>query len=164
VRVTATDPLVKVCEELGYPIFNEIGQTDENCTTKVIEFPVKCKAKRTKYDVSAIEQLEDYKMFMENYVEHNASITVTVKENEWEDVEQWVWDNWDTIVGVTFLSLDNHIYPLAPYEEISEEEYNRRKAVMKPFDASLLMKYEVEEAEVEDLVDDTCTSGACPVR
>lgn len=140
VRINSSDPLVKVCEELGYPIYPEVGQDMETCTTKVIEFPCKAPKGRTKYDVSAIEQLEAYKMFMENYVEHNCSITVHVRDHEWEEVEQWVWDNWDTIVAVTFLPLDDSFYQLMPYEAITEEEYNRRIKEMKPFMPSLLKK------------------------
>jgi len=82
VRINASDPLIKVCEELGYPIFPEVGQDIETCTTKIIEFPVKAPDGITKYDVSAIEQLENYKMFMEDYVEHNCSITVHVRNDE----------------------------------------------------------------------------------
>ena len=101
-RVNATDPMVKVCEDLGWTINNEVGQTNENCTTKVIDFPCKAPDGKTKYDVSAIEQLEIYKMFMDNYVDHNASNTITVRENEWDDVCDWVYNNWDSFVGVSF--------------------------------------------------------------
>ena len=69
VRITATDPLCRVCEDLGYPVLPEVGQDPENPTTKVLEFPVKAPAGRVKGDVSAIEQLENYKMFMEHYVD-----------------------------------------------------------------------------------------------
>ena len=41
VRISAADPLCKVCEELGYPVFPEVGQDPETCKTKVVEFPVK---------------------------------------------------------------------------------------------------------------------------
>ena len=65
-----------------------MGQDPQDPTTKVVEFPVKAPAGRVKADVSAIEQLENYKMFMEHYVDHNCSITVHVRDNEWDDVEQ----------------------------------------------------------------------------
>ena len=94
VRITATDPLCRTCEELGYPVLPEVGQDPKDPTTKVLEFPVKAHAGRVKGNVTAIEQLENYKMLMEHYVDHNCSITVHVRENEWEDVEQWVWDHW----------------------------------------------------------------------
>lgn len=163
VRVNSSDPLVKVCEELGYPIFPEVGQELETCKTKVVEFPVKAPNGRTKYDVSAIEQLEIYKMFMENYVDHNASNTISVRPDEWDNVVEWVYENWNSIIGVTFISLDDSFYQLLPYEACDETEYNRRKSEMKEFNADLLLKYENVKL-TDDLIDDDCGSGACSVR
>lgn len=163
VRISADDPLVKVCEELGYPVFPEVGQDAETCSTKVVEFPVKAPEGTTKYEVSAIDQLENYKMFMENYVDHNCSITVHVREHEWEAVEEWVWKYWDETVALSFLSLDDNFYELLPYEAIDEVEFIRRKEEMQSFRPSLISKYEKEETEF-DIGTDGCESGACPVR
>lgn len=163
VRISSSDPLLKVCEELGYPVFPEVGQDPANPSTKVVEFPIKAPQGKTKYDVSAIEQLENYKLFMENYVDHNCSITVSVRDHEWEEAEQWVWDHWDDIVAVSFLPLDDSFYELLPYESIDEAEYERRKKAMKPFVPSLISKYEHEEKEYE-LPSDACENGVCPVR
>lgn len=163
VRINADDPLVKVCEELEYPIFPEVGQDIATCSTKVIEFPIKAPEGLTKYDVSAIEQLENYTLFMENYVDHNCSITIHVRDHEWEAVEEWVWDHWDDVVALSFLSLDDSFYQLLPYEAITEEEYKRRRSEMKPFLTNLLGKYEKHETEL-DIGTEGCDSGACPVR
>jgi len=157
IRINSDDPLVKVCEELSYPVF------DDGINTKVIEFPVKSPKGKTKYDVSAIEQLGIYKMFQECYVQHNTSITIHVRENEWDEVEQWLWDNWDDVIGVSFLSLSDSFYHLMPYETITEEEYNKRVKEMNPFIPSLLSKYEKEEVEL-DIGNDGCSSGLCPIR
>ncbi|MDR0875849.1 MAG: ribonucleoside-triphosphate reductase, adenosylcobalamin-dependent [Clostridiales Family XIII bacterium] len=163
VRISADDPLARVCEELGYPVFPEVGQTRENATTKVIEFPVQAPDGLTKGDVSAIEQLEIYKLFMDNYIDHNCSITVHVRDDEWGLVEDWVWEHWDEIVALSFLPYDDSFYDLLPYEEISAEEFARRTAEMKPFIPSLLSKYEKQEQEY-DIGDDGCESGVCPIR
>ncbi|MDM5190773.1 ribonucleoside-triphosphate reductase, adenosylcobalamin-dependent [Bacillus sp. DX4.1] len=163
VRISAFDPLAKVVQELNYPVFPENGQTWDNASTLVVEFPVHSPAKVTKHDVSAIEQLETYKMFQEEYVEHNTSITVTVREEEWDEVEEWVWNNWDSFVAVSFLSLYDSVYPLMPYEKISKGEYEERKENMKPFDASLLTKYELKEVDL-DIGEEGCENGVCPIR
>lgn len=163
VRISSSDPLLKVCEELKYPVFPEVGQEMETAATKVVEFPVKAPDGRTKYDITAIEQLENYIMFMENYVDHNCSITVHVREDEWEDVEEFVWNNWNKIVAVSFIPLNDAFYELMPYESISEEEYKKRKLEMKPFIPSLISKYETKEEEYE-LENDGCENGICPVR
>ena len=163
IRINSNDPLVKVCEELKYPIFPEVGQSIDNCSTKVIEFPCKAPKGKTKGDVSAIEQLEVYKMFMNNYVDHNVSITVHVRDNEWDDVEEWIWNNWDNIVAVSLLSYSDSFYKLMPYEEITEEEYNNRVNNMNAFVPSLLQKYEIGE-DLFDVGNDGCESGVCPVR
>lgn len=163
VRINADDPLIKVCEELEYPVFPEVGQDWETCSTKVVEFPIKAPEGRTKYDVSAIEQLENYKLFMENYVDHNASITVHVRNHEWDDVEEWVWQHWDEVMAVSFLSLDDSFYELLPYEAIDEAEYLKRLEGMKTFRPSLISKYEKEEI-LFDIGNEGCDTGGCPVR
>lgn len=163
VRITAHDPLAKVVMSLGYPCFPENGETWDNLNTIVVEFPIKSPVKKTKHEVTAIEQLETYKMFQDYYTQHNTSITVTVREHEWVAVENWIWKNWDKYVAVSFLSLDDNVYQQAPYEAISEEEYNRRIADMKPFDVKLLHKMELSKYE-SDAGDSECAGGACPIR
>ena len=163
VRISASDPLCKVCEDLEYPVFPEVGQDPENPVTKVVEFPVKAPAGTVKADVSAIQQLENYLMFMQHYVDHNCSITVHVRDNEWDEVEDWVWEHWDEIVALSFLSYDDSFYELMPYEAIDEAEYERRRAAMKPFNPSLLSRYEHGETELE-IGDSECANGVCPVR
>ena len=162
IRINSSDPLVKVCEELNYPIYPEVGQDSLTCKTKVIEFPVEAPNGRTKFDVSAIEQLENYKRTMEFYTDHNTSITISVKDDEWETVEEWIWNNWDDVLGISFLPLTDSMYQLMPYEAITKEEYDKRMSEMTPFNPELLNKYEfVEDAELSD---DECTNGACGVR
>lgn len=163
VRINAADPLCRVCEDLGYPVLPEVGQDPDDPVTKVVEFPVKAPEGCVKADVSAIQQLENYKMFMEHYVDHNCSITVHVRDHEWDQVEQWVWDNWDDVVALSFLSYDDSFYELLPYEAITKEEYESRKAAMRPFNPSLLAKYEHEEMEL-DIGASDCANGVCPVR
>ena len=163
IRISSDDPLTKVCEELGYPVFPEVGQNEENCTTKVVEFPVKAPPGRIKGDVPALEQLEIYRMFMNNYVDHNCSITIHVRDDEWDEVEEWVWENWDDTVALSFLSFEDNFYDLLPYEEITEEEYNKRASEMKAFIPSLISKYEKEEIEY-DIGEEGCETGVCPIR
>lgn len=163
IRISSDDPLTKVCEELGYPVFPEVGQDPETCVTKVVEFPVKAPGQRFKADVNAIEQLETYKMFMTHYVEHNCSITIHVRDHEWDAVEQWVWDNWEETVALSFLSFEDNFYELLPFEEISEEEFNTRVTAMSPFVPSLISKYEKEETEY-DIGNEGCEGGVCPIR
>ena len=162
VRISADDPLSKVAMQLGWPVLPENGQEWANATTYVIEFPVKAPGGLTKKDVSAIEQLEIYKMFMTNYVDHNCSITVHVKDDEWDLVEEWVWNNWDDTVALSFLSFDDSFYELLPYEEITKEEYEKRLSAMAPFIPSLISKFESSYKEYD--LDTDCAAGICPVR
>jgi len=163
VRISSSDPLLKVCEELGYDIKPENGQTEENCRTKVISFPCKAPKGKTKNDVNAIEQLENYRSFQKEYTDHNTSITVHVKNDEWEEVEEWLWANWDEVVAVSFVSLDDSFYSQMPYEEITKKEYEKKTKDMIHFIPSLISKYEKEEAEI-DVGDESCANGACPIR
>jgi adenosylcobalamin-dependent ribonucleoside-triphosphate reductase len=163
IRIATSDPLYKMIAKQGsYPIFNEIGQSDEDCTIKVIEFPIKAPDGRTKYEVGAIEQLELYKLSMINWSDHNTSITVHVREHEWEQVTNWVYENFDYVVGITFLPLMEETYPLLPYESTTKEDYEERIKRVKPIDYELLA--ELEEDEEQDIIDQECATGVCPIR
>lgn len=162
VRISATDPLLKVVRELEYPVFPEVGQDESTANTFVVEFPCKAPNGRTKYDVSAREQIEEYLSMMKYYVDHNASNTIHVRDDEWEEVESLIWEKWDDIVSMSFLSLDDSFYQLMPYEAIDEEDYEQRVAAMKEFDPSLISKYEQVEEEYELEAD--CEGGVCPIR
>ncbi|HDK27259.1 MAG TPA: hypothetical protein ENG48_09290 [Candidatus Atribacteria bacterium] len=161
VRISASDPLLKQVRQANWRVVPEVGQTEENANTFVVEFPVKSPTKTTAGSISAIQQLENYKKFMTHYVDHNASVTISVKDNEWDEVTDWIWNNWDSIVGITLLADNGGVYPLMPYEEISEEEYNLRVAEMKP----LNLNKTIFSLFTDDFVDDAeCSTGVCPVR
>lgn len=163
IRIAATDPLYKMMESQGcYPIYNENGQTDENSTIKVIEFPIKAPEGRTKYEVGAIEQLELYKLSMKYWSDHNTSITVHVREHEWEEVVHWVYENFDYVVGITFLPLMEETYPLLPYECTTKEDYEERMKQIKPIDYELLARF--DDDDEHDIIDTECATGACPIR
>lgn len=173
IRINAHDPLCKVVESLGWSVKNEVGQGivihDDNgapvitpVTTKVIEFPVYSPVNRTKYDVPANEQIGTYFDFQQNYTEHNSSNTITVKDGEWPEVERLIYEKWDDMVAVSFLKLDGHVYDLAPYEAITEDEYKRRVSEMQRFDPALLQRF--ESGDDFDIGNDGCESGACPIR
>lgn len=171
IRINSNDPLVDVAKELEWNINPEVGTVGEtfeekmnNARTYVIDFPIASGATRTKDDITVEEQFDTYFKFQKYYTEHNSSNTITVKPDEWGKAEQIVWDNWDDFVGVSFLSYDGGTYQLAPYEAISKEEYEISKAKMKPFDATLLRKYEKSETETDLENMESCSSGVCPIR
>lgn len=169
-RISSIDPLVQVIKELGWPISPEVGtpgqnheERMDNARTLVIDFPVKATVKDTKNNVSLEDQMNTYFQFQENYTDHNTSITMTVKEDEWDLAKDLAWKNWDKWMGASFLAHDGGTYELAPYEEITEDEYNNISASFKEFDPALLYKYEQVEVETE-IIDEACESGVCPIR
>lgn len=161
IRINAHDPLVNVIKQLNWRINPEVGSTWENANTLVIDFPIKSSATKTQQDLTIEEQLDTYFQFQKYYTEHNSSNTIYVKDDEWEKAEQIVWDNWDKIIGITFLPHDGETYELAPYEEITEEKYHELKKQIFPFNPKFLK--ETEDNFVIDTMDD-CSTGACPIR
>lgn len=161
VRISANDPLLKLAQDQGVPVLPEVGYSTSNASTMVLEFP--CKAPdeaMVNKDVTALEMLEEWRRLKVNFTEHNPSVTIYVGDEEWIAVANFVYKNWDIVGGLSFLPRDNHVYQLAPYEEITKEEYERRMKLLKHIDFSKLVLYEKEDQTVgaKELA---CVGGVC---
>jgi ribonucleoside-triphosphate reductase (thioredoxin) len=165
-RISSTDPLFKMLKDQGYKYKPENGQEnleEKDITTYVLDFPIKApKGSVTRDKMTAIDQLEHYKKIQTNWCEHNASMTIYTKESEWFEVGNWVYKNWDIINGVSFLPYDGGKYKLAPYEEITKEQYEKLVDNQIKIDYTQLSKYELED-NTEGAKSYNCTGDRCEI-
>jgi ribonucleoside-diphosphate reductase alpha chain len=164
VRVQAKSPLAKIMREQGVPMVPDSGQTWENATTLVAEFPMKSPdGAITKDDLSALEQCEFWLMSKQNWTEHNPSVTITYHKEEFDELLKWILAHKEWIGGMSFLPALDAQYALMPNETISQEEYEKRAAAFQNIDFSLLWEYEKEDMTTasQELA---CVSGACSIE
>lgn len=164
VRISSTDSLFKMLKDQGVPFNPEVGQTAENATTYVLDFPVKAPQGTStfKNDLTAIEQLEYWKMVKVNFTEHNPSVTISVGDNEWIEVANWVYKNWDIVGGLSFLPREDHVYKLAPYETIDEKTYKELSKKFEHIDYSKIISYE-KQNETDLKKELACVAGVCEI-
>ena len=164
IRIASTDSLFKLLKDQGIPCYPEVGQNEKTATTFVLEFPVKApKNAVTTNDLTAIDQLEHWKNVKVNYTEHNPSITISVGENEWIEVANWVYENWEIVGGLSFLPRFDHVYQLAPYEAIDKKKYEELLQRTKNIDFSKLMIYETKD-ETDVKKELACAGGTCELE
>lgn len=163
IRIAATDSLFKMMKDQGVQYHPEVGQSAESAVTYVLEFPVKAPEKSIfKNDQTALEQLEYWKMVKENFTEHNPSVTVSVGDEEWIAVANWLYENWEIIGGLSFLPRSNHVYRLAPYEEIAKEQYEEMVKKFPDIDFSKIVAYERED-QTQGSKELACVAGVCEI-
>ncbi|MFA5751248.1 MAG: ATP cone domain-containing protein [Candidatus Paceibacterota bacterium] len=163
VRIATNDPLFTLMKDQGVPSKPEVGYSTANSTVAVLEFPIKApEGAVTKDQVSAIDLLNEWKRLKINYIEHNPSVTIYVGSDEWIKVANFVYENWDIVGGLSFLPRSEHVYQLAPYEEISKEEYEKRVKEIKHIDFSKLMYYEQDDNTI-GAKEFACVSGVCSI-
>ena len=113
---------------------------------------------------SAVDQLDRYKMLMDNYVEQNQSITISYDPSEVPAIVAWLHANWDHYVGVSFLlrtdptkTAEDLGYPYLPQQPISKAEYDAYVATLLP------VNFDADTGD-EMLQIDDCSTGVCPTR
>ena len=117
----------------------------------------------TRSDMSAIEFLKLWASYKTHWTDHNPSVTVSVKADEWREVGDWVYQNWDIVGGLSFLPFDEHTYVQAPYETVSEDIYRLVKGMMpNDIDWKLLETIEKED-RTEGQQQLACTAGVCEI-
>ncbi|MBI3638303.1 ribonucleoside-triphosphate reductase [Candidatus Wolfebacteria bacterium] len=166
IRIAASDALFQMLKEQKISYHPEVGQSVESASTYVLEFPVKAPDVAVfRNDLTAVDQLDHWKRVKENYTEHNPSVTISIGGDEWIKVANWVYENWNIIGGLAFLPREekDHVYALAPYEEISEEKYNALVATFPEIDFSQIMVYEKED-ETQGSKELACVAAVCEIN
>ena len=160
VRSDAKDPLAQFMSTAGFPV----EQDTMSPASLVYSFPVKSpKTSTTVKQVGAMQQLALWKTYQNSWCEHKPSITVYYTDDEFLQVAQWIWDNFDICSGISLLPVSDHVYQQAPYEDISAEKYKELVAEMpKDVDWSDLEQYEMEDNTTgsQELA---CVGGACEI-
>jgi ribonucleoside-diphosphate reductase alpha chain len=138
--------------------------------TAVIGVPQKAPEGSILRTESPLQLLERVKWFSQNWIKpghrngmnsHNISATVSIRENEWPAVGQWLWTNRDSYNGVSVLPFSDHTYIQSPFEDITEEKYHQLMETLKDVNLSKIV-------ELDDNTDLTgelaCAGGACEIK
>ena len=155
VRQAKSDPLSQALIDAGVP--HETDVTNES--TWVFTFPQASPEGSVCVNaVSAITQLEHWKVLDKAYCEHKPSVSIYVREDEWMSVGAWVYENFDAISGVSFFPVDEHSYRQAPYQAITKEEYEE---LMADFPTEIDWNVNEEIDSTTSSQELACAGGAC---
>lgn len=127
VRADKKDPLTRLMIDAGIPCEDDVM----NNSAVVFGFPIAApEGALTRTDLGAIRHLDLWLAYQRHFTEHKPSVTITIKEDEWLDTAAWVWKNFDELSGVAFLPYSDHVYKQAPYEDLTQAEYDEMVSIM----------------------------------
>ena len=172
VRFGIHDPLVPILRDAGYRVFNDPYSADAVLVTFPVEY------ENVQFDTvtvsdgrvievnqeTAVEQLNRYKLLMENYVDHNCSVTISYDLDEVPAIIDWLLENWETYVGVSFIYRNDPTktaadlgYPYLPQEVVTKDQFEAYRNSLLPVDLEAANSF-------DELQEDGCATGACPIR
>ena len=157
VRGDKKDPLTQFLIGQGVPAEDCVYKPTQ---TTVFSFPQRAPDGLVRDDVTPIAHLELWLTYQRHWCEHKPSVTISVSEKDWPSVGAWTWDHFDEISGVSYLPYDGGTYRQAPYEECTEEEYNKLKASIPVVDWSAL-KENTDNVEGAQML--ACSAGVCEI-
>jgi ribonucleoside-triphosphate reductase len=176
VRFSKHDPYVEKLIAANYRVFQDPSSPD----AVLVTFPVAYE--KVQFDVvdgkevnlePATAQLDRYKLMMDHYVDHNCSVTISYSPEEAGAAVDWLHENWDNYVGVSFLYRTDPTktakdlgYLYLPQEVVDEETYRAYAGTLKPLDGGCLtcQQAQTDEQEYEIDTGSECATGACPIR
>jgi ribonucleoside-diphosphate reductase alpha chain len=157
VRGDKKDPLTQFLVGQGVPAEDCVYKPTQ---TTVFSFPQRAPDGLTREDVTPIGHLELWLTYQRHWCEHKPSVTISVAEKDWPAVGAWTWEHFGEISGVSYLPYDGGTYRQAPYEECTEEEYNKLKASIPVVDWSQL-KENTDNVEGAQML--ACSAGVCEI-
>ncbi len=155
VRADARDPLCAVLEAAGVPVEDDVMSP----STRVFSFPIASpEGAVTASDMGAMEQLELWEIYQDEWCEHKPSMTCYYRDSEFLEVGQWLYNKFDKVSGISFLPYSDHTYQTAPYEPVDKKTYNQ---LAKDFPKEI--SWDIEEASdmTEGSQQLACTGNNC---
>ncbi len=157
VRADINDPLCGVLNDAG--IASEVD--NRSPSTLVFSFPQKApRGAVMSASQTGMEQLELWDVYQKHWCEHKPSVTVYYRDSEFLDIGSWMYNNFDTCSGVSFLPFSEHSYEQAPYEEITRDQYEKlAKEMPKGIEWDITEQSDTTEG-AQTLA---CVGGACEI-
>ncbi len=162
VRGDKKDPLTKMMKDAGFPVEDDVMNPSH---TSIFSFPIKVNGTSIfRADMSAIRQLELWKVYQDHWCEHKPSVTISVRESEWMEVGAWVYNNFDYMSGVSFLPFSEHTYKQSPYQDCNKKEYEGLlKKMPKNVEWEKLSEYEKTDMTISSQ-ELACVGGFCEIQ
>ncbi len=159
VRADKKDPLAQLMVDLGFPAEPDVM----NSENLVFSFPIKApESSRFVKDVGALEQLRLWTAYQRYWCDHKPSATIYYTDDEFLAVAQYVWTHFDTISGVSFLPVSDHVYQQAPYQDVSKNVYEELLSKMPTdVDWSTLAIYEQTDSTKNQQTFACSADGSC---
>jgi len=138
--------------------------------TAIISVPQKAPEGSITRKESALDLLERIQNVFSNWVKpghqrgqntHNVSATVSIEEGEWENVAEWMWEHRNVYNGLSVLPHSNHTYTQAPFEDCTEEEYERLLQTLSEVDLSKVIELDDDTNLTGELA---CAGGSCEIK
>lgn len=168
VRVKKKEPVYQyLLEVMPDFVADEFKKEDVGA---VVSIPMKAPEGSITRHESMMDMLARIKKFTDNWIKpghrdglsmHNVSATVSVKDDEWASLADWMWENRESYNGISLLPFYDHIYKQAPFESITKDAYDE---LMYRFPESIDLTKVVETSYEQDMVSNVaCAGGACEV-
>jgi len=157
VRADKKDPLATAMIDRGFPHEEDVM----NNSNWVFSFPQKAPSKAvTVESMGAMEQLRLWKTYQDHWCEHKPSMTCYYNDDNFFAVCQWIWENFDSVSGISFLPEAEHVYKQAPYQKIDKETYQKLSKEMPKG-----MHWDIEESSdnTEGAQTLACVAGVCEI-
>ena len=164
IRFNKNEAIFQYLEQYNRGIIEQ-DLRDEN--NGIVTLPIAAQSGVTRNKETALDLLERVAFFHKNWVlpghvngnnTHSISATVSIREHEWKEAGEWMWENRDSYNNLSILPYDGGTYVQAPFEEITEEEYKKRVKAIGPIDLTQVKEYD-DETELRDNL--ACAGGTC---
>ena len=162
VRMDKNDPMTQFMSDQGIP--------HEDCcmrphSTTVFSFPISSPlSSKTQKDISALNHLNLWLIYQRHWCDHKPSVTISYSNEEFLEIGNWVWNNWDWVSGISFLPKEDHVYDQAPFEEIKDYKSFLEMEDNLPIDIdwTQLKNYEKEDTTTNSK-ELACSAGGCEI-